>query len=275
MKDIKQVLKDLCYGKDAVQRSTWYSPAADAYNQVRPRYPQALIDRIIELTQLSSSSNLLELGCGPAIATPAFAQLGCPLLAIEPNPDFTRLAQINCQPYPNVKIQNCSFEDWTLDPGQFDAVIAASSFHWITQEIGYPKAKAALRSDGHLILLWNKEMQPSHELYQQLSTIYEQHAPALNRAYEDPAEQLEILNQLGEMAIESGHFKDLISESLTVDITYSIDQYLMLLNTYSPHLTLEPEQKQSLFTGLRQVLEQQGETIGLSYVSAFHMTKPN
>lgn len=274
MKDIQQAIKDLCYGKDPTDRKNWYSPAANAYQQVRPRYPQALIDRILEITQLSSRSSLLELGCGPAIVTPAFAQLGGPLLAIEPNPDFARIAQETCQIYPNVNIQNCLFEEWELEPKTFDAVIAASSFHWINPDIGYPKAKAALRSGGHLILLWNKEMQPSYEIYQQLATVYADHAPALNRAYETQAEQLEILNQLGNLSIASGHFKDMVSESLTVSVTYSIDQYLLLLNTYSPHLKLEPEPKQKLFDGLRQVLEQQGETIDLSYVSAFHIVKP-
>jgi hypothetical protein len=71
------------------------------------------------------------------------------------------------------------------------------------------------------------------------------------------------------------HGKDLISESLTVAVTYSIDQYLLLLNTYSPYLQLESESKQKLFDGLRKVLEQNGESIDLSYVSAFHIVKPN
>jgi putative lipase involved disintegration of autophagic bodies len=77
MKDLKQILLNECYGKDLAQRKRWYSPAAEAYRQVRPRYPQALIDRVVAITQLSATSTLLEVGCGPAIAMPAFAALGC------------------------------------------------------------------------------------------------------------------------------------------------------------------------------------------------------
>jgi hypothetical protein len=47
MKDIKQILENECYGRDLAQRKQWYSPAAIAYQQVRPRYPQALIDRVV------------------------------------------------------------------------------------------------------------------------------------------------------------------------------------------------------------------------------------
>jgi SAM-dependent methyltransferase len=275
MENLKQILQNDCYGKDLEQRRHWYSPAAEAYQQVRPRYPQEVLDRVVEMAQISSRSTLLEVGCGPAIATPAFAALGCQMVCVEPNPDFYHLAQQTCERYPNVELQNCSFEEWELAPQRFDAVLAASSFHWISPEVGYSKAAAALRPGGHLILLWNKELQPRYEIYQQLSTVCQTHAPSLNRAYENSVMQAAILDELGQMAIESGYFKDIQSGHIEVEVTYSVDQYLMLLNTYSPYLKLETEQKQTLFAGLREVLEQNGETVQLSYVSAFHIAQPN
>ena len=154
-------------------------------------------------------------------------------------------------------------------------MLAASSFHWIPPEIGYPKAAAALRPEGHLILLWNKELQPRYEIHHQLSEVYQTHARALDRAYEDSETQVAILNELGQMAIESGYFQNMITGHMQVEVTYSIDQYLLLLNTYSPHLKLEPQQKQRLFEGLRQVLEQNGATVQLSYVSVFHVAQPS
>jgi SAM-dependent methyltransferase len=274
MKDLKQLLLNECYGQDLEQRRHWYSPAAEAYNQVRPRYPQAVINQVIDIAQLSINSSLLEVGCGPATATTSFADLGCSMLCLEPNPNFYRLAQQNCEPYPKVEIQNCSFEEWQSDNQKFDAVLAASSFHWVPPEVGYPKAAKALRPQGHLILLWNKELQPSYEVYQQLSAVYKTCAPSLRRAYEDRDTQIAILNQMGQMAIESGQFKNLIAGHVDVEVTYSVDQYLLLLNTYSPHLKLEPQQKQDLFTGLRRVLERNGDTLQLSYVSAFHIAQP-
>jgi SAM-dependent methyltransferase len=265
------------YSKDDADRRTWYSPAANAYAQVRPRYPPDLIARVIEMAQLSDQSRLLELGCGPAIVTPEFASLGDgpTLQAIEPNPDFVRLARAACAPYPNVSIQNCSFEEYDLPTEPFDAVIAASSFHWIDPQVRYLKAKAALRPNGHLILLWNKEMQPSSEVFEQLSSVYAAHAPHMNRTYETPTEQIDILHQFAKLAIDSGYFINLVSESCTIQVTYSIDQYLLLLGTYSPYLELEAESKDRLFQGLRQVLQRIGETIELTYVSVFHLMQPN
>jgi len=166
------------------QRKNWYSPAAEAYNKFRPHYPQDLIRQVVEITKLSPSSEILEVGCGPGTATVGFADLGLSMLCLEPNPSFYKLAQQNCQQYPQIKIKNISFEEWVPEVGKFDAVLAATSFHWIPSEIGYPKAAKSLKNNGYLILLWNKQLQPSYEMYQSLSEIYQAHAPSLDQ-YED------------------------------------------------------------------------------------------
>jgi SAM-dependent methyltransferase len=98
--DLKQTI--ISYSsRDLEQRKNWYSPAAEAYNKARPCYPQELIRQVVEIAQLSSNSKILEVGCGPATATVAFAQLGFSMVCLEPNPDFYQLAQQNCQQYSN------------------------------------------------------------------------------------------------------------------------------------------------------------------------------
>ncbi|MEH2117920.1 class I SAM-dependent methyltransferase [Nostoc sp.] len=272
MEDLKKTIINYS-STDLEQRKKWYSPAAEAYNKARPRYPQDLIQQVVEVAQLSTDSKILEVGCGPGTATVALAQLGCSMICLEPNPDFFQLAQQNCQPYSNVEIHNTSFEEWELKPFEFDAVLAATSFHWISPEVGYPKAANALQQNGYLILLWNKELQPSHEVYQTLSQVYQLHTPSLDR-YEDQETQEYILRQLGNMVIDSGQFKDLISGQVISEVTYTVDEYLTLLNTYSPYIKLDPHNKESLFSGLRHRIENDfGGSLQLSYISAFHIAQ--
>ena len=271
--DLKQSIRHYS-SKSLAQRKTWYSPAATAYDAVRPRYPQALIREVVAIAHLTHTSTLLEIGCGPATATLAFAPLDCPMHCLEPNPDFYELACRNCQPYPNVTIQNTSFEEWSLEPSQFDAVIAATSFHWISPEIAYPKAAQALRENGHLILLWNKELQPTEEVWQRLSGIYHEHAPALAKPYETEDIQSNILQGLGQLVLESGQFKDLIAGQAKSEVVYTTDQYLTLLNTYSPYLELEPSTKTALFAELRNTIDADFDgQLQLSYTSAFHIAQ--
>jgi SAM-dependent methyltransferase len=262
------------YSSEALeQRKNWYSPAVDPYNQVRPPYPQSLIAQVLAIASLTADSEVLEIGCGPATATVSFAPLGCKMLCLEPNPDFYRLAQTNCQAYPQINIQNLSFEEWSLAEGCFDAVLAASSFHWIPPEIGYPKAAQALRDNGHLILLWNKELQPAQEVHSLLSEVYQVHAPFLDR-YEDRETQEKILQRLGQMITDSGQFKEIVQASFESKVIYTVDQYLVLLNTYSSYLKLEPQTKAVLFEALRQKIEQNlGNSLSLSYLSAFHIAQ--
>jgi hypothetical protein len=73
------------------------------------------------------------------------------------------------------------------------------------------------------------------------------------------------------MALDSGQFKDLVAGTMVSEVTYSIDEYLMLLNTYSPYLKLDLQHKDALFAGLRNSIEQNfGGSLQLSYISAFH-----
>lgn len=72
---LKQVLRDYS-SRDLEQRTQWYSPAA-AYDRVRPKYPETLLRQVAAIAQLSPSSRILEVGCGPGTATMALAVWGC------------------------------------------------------------------------------------------------------------------------------------------------------------------------------------------------------
>ena len=135
-------------------------------------------------------------------------------------------------------------------------------------EIAYAKASRALKPEGHLILLWNKEPQPSAAIQAALSDVYRRHASALGRT-EDRATQERILSGLGQMMLDSGRFHNLVTATIECSLTPTPDQYIALLGTYSPYLKLDPLSRSALFAGLRQCLLEQG--VGgnsLSYLSA-------
>ncbi|MGB3692437.1 MAG: class I SAM-dependent methyltransferase [Spirulinaceae cyanobacterium] len=156
------------------QKRAWYGGVAEAYDKTRPAYPPQLINRAIELTLLPDDAKILEIGCGPGTATKDFAKRGYSLVAVEPSPKACQLARQNCLNYPQVEIINTTFEEYPLQPQTFAAVLAATSFHWVSPEIVYQKAATALKAGGFLILLWNTPPQPSQEIYQQfLQSIYQ------------------------------------------------------------------------------------------------------
>jgi len=259
--------------KDLEERKRWYSLAAEAYNATRPGYPSELVNKAINAAQLSRTSRILEVGCGPGTATVSFAELGCTIICIEPNPEFCELAAMNCRSYSTVQVINSSFEEWDLEPESFDAVIAASSMHWIPSEVSYPKASTALKKDGYLMLLWNKEPQPSKAMQEALAEVYELHAPSLGR-YEDRKTQEAILRGLGRMMLDSGRFRDMTTATVEASLSYTSDQYLSLLTTYSPYLKIDPRSREALFAGLKKcIAESKTDSIHLSYLSAYHIAQ--
>lgn len=268
--DLKQML-DGYANRQLAQRTSWYSSVAQAYDQARPRYPTSLIQQVVEITQLCNTSIILEVGCGPATATVSFATLGSSMVCLEPNPDFAYLAQQKCRSYANVTVHNTSFEEWSLARGQFDAVLAATSFHWIPADIAYAKASQALKDNGYLILLWNKELQPSYEIHQQLAEVYKPYASSLAR-YEDTTTQEKVLQGLGNIMVEFGHFQTVASGHVTSKVTYTTSDHLKLLTSYSPYIELEPSVRQGLFNDLKHLIDQEfGGQLELSYISAFHI----
>lgn len=234
-------------------KKSWYDSAAVAYDRTRPRYPHQQRDRIIELTNLPAKAAILELGCGPGIATIDFAQLDYSMICVEPSAEACKLAKKNCQLYANVEITNATFEEWELDNRKFDAVLAATSFHWIAPEIRYKKTAKALKDNGWLILLWNTPPQPKYEVYELLELIYQKYAPHI--VYESLENYQENLKKIGRETIDSGYFKNLVSQQLTVEVTYTIDDYLTLLSTLSPYIALDSKQKNHLFLGLKKILK--------------------
>jgi SAM-dependent methyltransferase len=269
---LKQTIKEIS-GKDLEQRKSWYSPAAEAYNATRPPYPSELVGQAVKAAKLSSSSRILEIGSGPGTATVSFAELGCQIVCLEPNPDFCELVTKNCKSYPQVEAINASFEEWNLEPGAFDAVLAASSMHWIPSEIAYAKAASALKEDGYLILLWNKELQPCKSMQDALSGVYQRHAPSLDR-YEDRKTQEDILAGLGQMMLDSGRFRSMVAATFETSLTYTLDQYISLLGTYSSYLRLDRRTRNALFAGMREcILEKEGGEIPLSGLSAYHIAQ--
>ena len=261
------------YSADLATKKIWYSSVANAYDRARPRYPARLVRRAVELAELPADALLLEIGCGPGTATTAFARLGYAMVCLEPSREACQLARRNCQAFPEVEVFNATFEEWAIGRDRFHAVLATTSFHWIASEIRHAKAAAALREGGSLVLLWNTPPQPSLQVYEPMREVYRKYAPSLER-YEEIKDHEDNLDRFGKDAIASGYFQDLTYESTICHLTYCVDDYLALLSTLSPYIALDPQQRDALFAGLKEILEKNaGSSFPTSHLSALHVAR--
>lgn len=252
------------------QRKSWYGSVAQTYDRVRPKYTPEFLARVIEVAKIPPTGKILEVGCGPGTATIGLAQMGLSIVALEPSLETYNVACQNLAAYPNVEIINTNFEEWESER-TFDAVVAATSWHWVAPEHKHIKVASLLKNRGSLILLWNTAMQPPLDIFEDLTEVFDRYIPALAK-YKDPETQLSEVRIFAKAAIDSGLFSELQEESRSNQVNYSIDDYLQLLTTYSPCIALSPECRHELLAQLRDILAQTcGDRIPLAYLSAFHV----
>jgi SAM-dependent methyltransferase len=59
-----------------------FDDAAELYNEVRPRYPEELVEHIIAFASLPPYGRIFEVGCGTGQMTLPFAQRGYAIVAM-------------------------------------------------------------------------------------------------------------------------------------------------------------------------------------------------
>src|ERR1700742_4390072 len=77
---------------------------AERYDRARPRYPSALVDRIVAA---SPGPEVLDVGCGTGIAARQFQAAGCTVLGVDPDPRMAEFARRT-----GVEAEVATFEAW-------------------------------------------------------------------------------------------------------------------------------------------------------------------
>lgn len=86
-----------------------YKGIAEIYDEIRPSYPEKLIEDIISKTDLSLNNSILEIGAGTGKATVQFAKKGFAINAIELGEDMAAILKKKCTTYQKVSVDIASF----------------------------------------------------------------------------------------------------------------------------------------------------------------------
>lgn len=256
---------------------TSFDQVAHAYDAVRPGYPPALINDIVTLTALPPQGQILEIGCGTGQATIPFAQRGYHLTCVELGPALAAVARQNCAPYPNVQIQVRAFEDWPGPPHAFDLVMAATAFHWIPPEIGYPQAAQLLTDTGALAIFSNEHPTPDAQFFADVQQIHQRFVPAWPDPTTGPTQEARIATQIAATVADinaSQVFAPATVKTYPWTQRYTATAYVQLLNTYSNYRTLPASTRTRLLTAITDLINTQyGGTITKPYVAVLYVAK--
>lgn len=254
-----------------VDGKTVFDEVAALYDKARPSYPEQLVRDTIEYAAIPPDGRILEIGCGPGKATVLFARHGYPILCVEPGPNLVDIAREKTRDCP-VEFEVSSFEDWQVQPGAFDLAYLASAFHWLSEEIALPKLASALKVGGTLAMFWNRHPGPHEDSMEEVVKAINRRRDGKGRradnrqGFEDDVkEQVEKLNV-------SGLFGEVTVKIYPWAQSYTAQEYLELLDTYSGFRVMPADVRRDLYEEVRGIVERHG-SVTRKYTSLLYLTR--
>ena len=236
-----------------------FDTAAKTYEQMRPGYVSELYKDIFKYVTINDSSNVVEIGIGGGQATLPILQTGCKLTAIEYGAELAQICRQKFKEYPSFSVITSKFEDLPCDFNTNNLIYSASAFHWIPEEIGYPKVYNMLKSGGVFARFANhpykdKGREEIHEAIQKIYKIY----------YPNPSEPKEYCEEdariRAEIASKYG-FVDILYKMYYRTRTFTANEYITLLGTYSDHIAIEEKTRMKFFAEIEDTINNLGGQI--------------
>ena len=265
------------------ERARSFDANAAQYDAVRPDYPAALVDAVLAEVAASrapadadagtpDTPRALEIGAGTGKATRLFAARGVEITAVEPGAALIEVARASLPASASVGFANARFEDWPLEPGRYDLVYAAQSFHWVDPATGYTRAGQALRPGGVLALFWNRPGREQDPIQRQLAAL--RASRAIELAEELTADQLDSVERGIAANIDAtGLFEPPRLEHFPWVQTLSARDFVALLETYSAYAILDAAQREPLLEASADLIERNGGTIDVHYDAVVHTAR--
>jgi len=252
-------------------RKRSFDAVAKQYDAARPTYPAAVFDDLLSLSRIPAAGRILEMGCGPGIATLPLAQRGFRITCVELGENLAALARQRLAGFPLVEIVNAEFETW--DPGDalFDAIVAFSSFHWLDSATRYELCASRLREGGALAVVQNRPVRREgrDRFWIEIQEDYDAAVPHPDNA---PSPLPEEVGDLADEIAASGLFRPAEIRRHLWDVTYTADEYVAVIGTYSPNLALTPEVRDDLFARIRRRIDAEpGGRVTKTYLATLNV----
>ncbi|PIS39024.1 MAG: SAM-dependent methyltransferase [Candidatus Nealsonbacteria bacterium CG08_land_8_20_14_0_20_43_11] len=247
---------------------TAFNSEAELYHAIRPCYPQVLFDTLVKTTHLQDKARLLEIGLGTGQATMPFAERGYIITAIELGLDLAGVARDVLKKYKNVEIITGAFEDVELPSESFDLIYAATAFHWIKPEVRFTKSHKLLKPIGHLAIIHTNHVsdKAGDRFFNASQPIYDKYTP---KNKDDEKFRLPHTADLKPSEVDENFFEPLFFKAFPMVIRYTADEYVKLLSTYSPTISMAPEMRIKFLQGISDLINQQ---FGGSIMKHYSMT---
>jgi ubiquinone/menaquinone biosynthesis C-methylase UbiE len=269
-----------------------FDAVADAYDEVRPSYPAALVDAAAERGRLGAGSRVLEVGCGTGKLTELLTARGLVVDAVDPGANMVAAARKRVGD-GGVRFHVARFEDVELPRETFAAVFSATAFHWVDPAVGWARAAALLRTDGLLALLTHVVLRDdlTADTDHEFRTVVEQYAPEIVERWA-PRRSLDAIvqgadarranvSEAFDWVMGGGHrvaipdaealFADAEIRTVEIRTEETADEGLAVLRTTSLYFMIDAERRLDFEADYRRYVQRIGGVVRLSKAAVLVM----
>jgi len=248
------------------------------YDKIRWEYPEELYNDIFNYSKIDKNNKKsIEIGAGTGKATTPFLDNGYDVTAIELSENMANFLQNKYNGNEKFKVIVSAFEDITLDNENYDLIYAASSFHWVDAEIGCPLVFNLLKNGGTFALFRNNFISDyDQKIYQEIQELYRKyyHKPYIEPLKLNENEYWEpkgIYNGFRFNDLCDYGFNEIFMKSYNSIKVFSAEEYIKMLDTMSDHRSLPENNRNALYTGIKDIILKHGGFYEVKYFYQLYM----
>ena len=235
---------------------------AERYDRARPRYPDALVERIVAAIP---GRDVLDVGCGTGIVARQLGAAGCTVLGVEPDARMAEVARRR-----GVAVEVATFEAWAPGDRRFDAVVAGTAWHWVGPVAGAAQAARVLRPGGVLVAFWHAPEVPP-DVAEAFAAAHRRVAPDSPFADRPAGPSIDAYEAMAATAAagirEAGGFAEPDRWRYDWERPYTRDEWLDQLPTTGPMTGLPPDRVAEVLDAVGAVIDARGGTFTLPYAT--------
>jgi len=237
-----------------------FNEVPEEYDNLRPRYADALFMDVIQFSALDSTKKALEIGIGTGQATLPFLTIGCELTAIEIGDKLARYSREKFKAYKRFKVVNQDFESVALEENSYDLIYSASAFHWIAPEVGMSKVYRLLKTGG--VFAWfSVQPAPTQEyIHDELEKVYEEYGRYFNggKMQFDQMPEVRKHQSYRVNAFKQYGFIEIQNKLYSGSRTLNARDYALLCSTYSDHRAIPEKERIPFLQKIEDVINNNG-----------------
>lgn len=235
---------------------------AERYDRARPRYPDALVDRIVAA---SPGPDVLDVGCGTGIDARQFQSASCTVLGVDPDARMAEFARRS-----GVEVEVATFEDWDPAGRVFDAVVAGQAWHWVDPVAGATKAARVLRPGG-LLAVFAHVFEPPSGVADAFAAVYRRVVPDSPFDVRSTRNGVDLYQAMfakfADGIREVGGFDEPEQWRFDWEQSYTRDEWLDLLPTTGGLTQLPPDKLTQVLEGVGAAIDKIGGGFTVPYTT--------